>query len=429
LDFSDYYILLGIPDLRFRASEADIRKAYRARVIEVHPDKLEQSQRNDEQFKELQRALDTLTDAKKRRAYDSKLAQALYPDLSEDEIPSAAAADSFYTVFSPLFDRVAIWSAQRPVLHLSTPPNFSGDDNKEYAYAQKFYDYWFSFRSWRDYSFELDNVDLDSAGSREEKRWMERQIERHNKKRGADAASVVRKLADSAFKLDPRIFKIREAERLQKEARRAAKEAEKRAAEEAEAQKQREAAEAAAKAEEERLSAKREKEFEQRALRKERKRLRDNVVGRSLPLSATVDDAMLEDICKSLSRLDLAAINDGLEAADNADGLQRLNALVLARVDRDAALQAEKEAQMRAEAQKAEEERRKREAEEADKPKWTKQQQSELEAALKKIPPNDPKRWDRVSNNVTGKSPAECEARFKEILEILRKKKEAAAKK
>ena len=45
---------------------------------------------------------------------------------------------------------------------------------------QKFYDFWFNFKSWRDFSFK-NEYDLSEAEFREEKRWMERQ----NKKKTA----------------------------------------------------------------------------------------------------------------------------------------------------------------------------------------------------------------------------------------------------
>ncbi len=38
-----------------------------------------------------------------------------------------------------------------------------------------FYDYWGRFESWRDFSLKAAEFDLEEAGSREEKRWMQKE--------------------------------------------------------------------------------------------------------------------------------------------------------------------------------------------------------------------------------------------------------------
>jgi hypothetical protein len=70
----DYYALLGVTE---DASDADIKKAYRKMALQHHPDKQtacgpEAAARAERHFKLLTEAYSTLSDASKRREYDSK---------------------------------------------------------------------------------------------------------------------------------------------------------------------------------------------------------------------------------------------------------------------------------------------------------------------------------------------------------------------
>ena len=49
------------------------------------------------------------------------------------------------------------------------------DDNDVCMYACRFYDYWTRFESWRDFSLKAAEHNLEEAGSREEKRWMQKE--------------------------------------------------------------------------------------------------------------------------------------------------------------------------------------------------------------------------------------------------------------
>jgi len=70
-----YYVLLGVSH---RASEEEIRKAYRRRALDCHPDRFEQespeSQMAHERFRALLEARDTLLDPLRREAYDQQQA-------------------------------------------------------------------------------------------------------------------------------------------------------------------------------------------------------------------------------------------------------------------------------------------------------------------------------------------------------------------
>ena len=63
----DYYELLGVSR---QASEADIKKAFRRRARELHPDVNRHDPEAEDQFKELAAAYEVLNDSERRAIYD-----------------------------------------------------------------------------------------------------------------------------------------------------------------------------------------------------------------------------------------------------------------------------------------------------------------------------------------------------------------------
>src|SRR5690554_226304 len=67
MDFKDYYSVLGVDK---KASQAEIKKAYRKLALKYHPDKNPGDKAAEERFKEIAEAHDVLSDPEKRKKYD-----------------------------------------------------------------------------------------------------------------------------------------------------------------------------------------------------------------------------------------------------------------------------------------------------------------------------------------------------------------------
>ena len=67
MEYKDYYKVLGVDR---KASEGDIRKAYRKLAKQYHPDYNPNDKQAEERFKEINEAYEVLSDTKKRSYYD-----------------------------------------------------------------------------------------------------------------------------------------------------------------------------------------------------------------------------------------------------------------------------------------------------------------------------------------------------------------------
>lgn len=67
MDYKDYYKILGVER---KASEDEIRKAYRDLAKQYHPDRNPNDKQAEERFKEINEAYQVLSDPKKRSHYD-----------------------------------------------------------------------------------------------------------------------------------------------------------------------------------------------------------------------------------------------------------------------------------------------------------------------------------------------------------------------
>lgn len=66
-----------------------------------------------------------------------------------------------------------------------------------------------------------------------------------------------------------------------------------------------------------------------------------------------------------------------------------------------------------------------REVQKEDKP-WTKTEQELLEQAMKTFPASTPERWDKIAECIPNRSKKDCMKRYKELVELVKAKKQAA---
>ncbi|KAF2669742.1 zuotin [Microthyrium microscopicum] len=235
----DHYAVLGITKYRWKATEEQIKRAHRKKVLKHHPDKKTAAGGTDDDnfFKCIQKATEVLLDPVRRRQYDSVDEGANRDPPSKKE----SQKGNFYKLWSPVFAAEGRFSTKQPV------PKF-GDENSSKAEVEEFYNFFYKFDSWRTFEY-LDEDVPDDNESRDQKRHVERKNNNARKKRKTEDSARLRKLLDTALDLDERIRKFKQAEHAQKNKRRLDKEAEqKRAAEEA-AKKKEEDAKAAAEKE------------------------------------------------------------------------------------------------------------------------------------------------------------------------------------
>ncbi|KAL5994821.1 hypothetical protein ACLOJK_024878 [Asimina triloba] len=418
----DHYALLGLSHLRFLATEEQIKKSYRETALKYHPDKqsalllAEETEaakeaKKDEienHFKAIQEAYEVLIDPFKRRIYDST-------DEFDDEIPTDCAPHDFFKVYGPAFMRNGRWSTSQPI-----PP--LGDDKTAIADVDGFYNFWYSFKSWREFP-HADEFELEQAESRDHKRWMERQNAKLREKARKEEYARIRALVDNAYKRDPRILRRKEEEKAEKQRKKEAKYLAKkrqeedaaRAAEEERRQKEEEERHAAEAA----LNQKKLKEKEKKLLRKERTRLR------SLSES-TVSEGMLglsesdvESICLSF---DMEQLRNLCNVAESKTGIDRAKLL------KDAVGGKGSEASKQNSCQEPPDQKENGghvevklnsmsiSSEKKEKP-WGKEEIELLRKAMQKYPKGTSRRWEVISEYIgTGRSVEEILKATKTVL-------------
>ena len=68
MDYKDYYKILGVDK---KASQDEIKKAYRKLAVKYHPDKNPGDKASEAKFKEMNEANEVLSDPEKRKKYDT----------------------------------------------------------------------------------------------------------------------------------------------------------------------------------------------------------------------------------------------------------------------------------------------------------------------------------------------------------------------
>ncbi|MBC6443615.1 MAG: molecular chaperone DnaJ [Rhodobacteraceae bacterium] len=96
----DYYDTLGVTR---GASESDIKKAFRKKVMELHPDRNKENPDAEDRFKDVNEAYEVLKDADKKAAYDRYGHAAFEGGMGSGFQPGGSQGD-FASAFSDVFD-------------------------------------------------------------------------------------------------------------------------------------------------------------------------------------------------------------------------------------------------------------------------------------------------------------------------------------
>jgi DnaJ family protein C protein 2 len=321
----DHYAVLGLSKYRYKATEEQIKRAHRKKVLRHHPDKKAAagSTEDDSFFKCIQKATEVLLDPVKRRQFDSVDEHADVEPPSKKE----AQGDKFYPLWSKVFKSEGRFSRVQPV------PKF-GDKNSTKEEVDEFYNFFYNFDSWRSFEYQDEDVPDDNE-NRDQKRHMERKNNNARKKKKTEDSARLRKLLDDAMAGDERIKLFRQQANAAKNKKRLDKEAaEKKAAEDKKAAE--EAAEKKKKEDEEKAKAEKEqgkkaKEAAKAAVKKNRRVLKGSVKDANYfvegePPAATID-AVLNDVELVQGKVDpdevaaLASKLQGLKVASEIKGV------------------------------------------------------------------------------------------------------------
>jgi len=239
----DYYGLLGLGNTTVYSTKEHIKRNFKLVSMIFHPDKCvgQDPKTVEARFKAISMANSTLGDDFKRLMYDSKLP-------FDDSIPSSKAKGDFFQLYGPAFEKYAIYFHDKK----ATVPQL-GNADTAHEDVNAFYNFWFDFKSWRDFTY-LGEHRVEEAKDRDEKRWMIKQNKTVANKHKKEETRKINRLVNQAYDNDPRVKAIAEAEKAAKKAAKLAKK--NKGNNEAQKKKEAEAAAAAKKAEEEAAAAK-----------------------------------------------------------------------------------------------------------------------------------------------------------------------------
>ncbi|CAH0550976.1 unnamed protein product [Brassicogethes aeneus] len=384
----DHYKVLGIQKLRFKATDDIIKTAHRKKVLKHHPDKRkaqgEEIKADDDYFTCITFAYETLGTLPKRRSYDS-----VDPEFDNNIPSNSEIKKDFYEIFSYYFDLNARWSEKSKV------PKLGGPDATRQE-VERFYSFWYDFKSWREYSYE-DEEDKEKCQDRDERRYVDKLNKAERLRKKKEEMSRIRALVDLAYNNDPRIAKFKQEEKDRKLAAKRAKQTAAQAKKEEEERIIKEALlakEQAEAAERAKIEAKRqERELQKKALKKERKILRDCCKTNNYFVKDGEDNlaniTALESICESHSIEELEEINKNMKNNAKSGFFKALKAMEVKR---------EKEIQAQLDASKPKNDIKSTTAVKKVVAEWNEENIQLLVKAVNLFPAGTNQRWEVVSN-------------------------------
>ncbi|OTA98580.1 hypothetical protein M426DRAFT_28330 [Hypoxylon sp. CI-4A] len=235
---ADYYELLSVDR---QATDDEIKKAYRRKALELHPDRNYGDVENATQrFAEVQAAYEVLSDPQERAWYDSHRDAILRGEDPGDTeatpeyhnvrlttteeiytligrfnkaVPLDDSPNSFFTILQDTFDRIAQgedaaadWDNQAPIEY--PPFGSSKDDDK---FAKTFYSTWSNFSTKLSFAWK-DKWRLSDAPDRRVRRLMEKDNKKFREDAIRDFNDAVRSLVAFVRKRDPRYISNTQSE-------------------------------------------------------------------------------------------------------------------------------------------------------------------------------------------------------------------------
>lgn len=385
----DHYKVLGIEKLRYKATDEIIKTAYRKKVLKHHPDKRkalgEEIRPDDDYFTCITMAYETIGNPVKRRSFDS------VDPYFDNSVPSNnEIKQPFFKVFPYYFELNARWSEKKHVPKI-------GDDNSTRQEVERFYSFWYDFKSWREYSYE-DEEDKDKCTDRDERRYVDKMNKAERLRKKKEEMSRIRSLVDSAYAADPRIAKFKQEDKERKLAAKRAKQSAAQARKEEEEKKLKEAQlakEQAEAAERAKIEAKRqEREAQKKALKKERKVFRDTCKSNNYYIENKEEMlahiTAVDRLCEMLNAFELEELNKNLKNNARSTFLKAVK-------DCQSRMEAEKKAVVETSIQKTTELAKKQIVTKIS-PEWTPDNLQLLIKAVNLFPAGTNQRWDVVAN-------------------------------
>jgi DnaJ family protein C protein 2 len=441
LEELNFYEILEIP---IHSSQQTIKKAYHKACLLYHPDKTGRSE-EDAVFLTIKAAFDTLSDEEKRMAYDSTCL------TFDDSIPSDAVGknetlpeEQFYQVYGPVFEANLRFDARLRRSASHRPP-LLGNDDTPIRQVHAFYEYWIHFESWRDFTLKASEEtkhNVETADSRYEKRWMQKEISRKAKAMKRQEVARIALLVERSMAADPRLARERvrierekqQRKRMQQETQRKQEETKRREEKQLKLAREQKEQEEREKKAAERLI----REGEKKLLRKTRQSFRKLVMNAYETTTTTTADNYtsvwkdleemnddLELLCSKLTQVQLSKMTQELEKllTDTTATVMLEQVKHHAAQTRSGISQEDIEAQRQREEARAALEKRaaQQKANRAAAP-WTKEELSTLAKAIKKYPAGGANRWETITlfiNNIckpdTPRTKEECIEKYNQI--------------
>ncbi|GAW17897.1 hypothetical protein ANO14919_073650 [Xylariales sp. No.14919] len=227
---TDYYELLGVDRA---ATDDEIKKAYRKKALELHPDRNYGDVENaTRKFAEVQAAYEVLSDPQERAWYDSHSDAILRGDDPADfdaapeyhnvrltttddifnlmgrfskSVPLDDSPNSFFTVLRETFDRIADGEYAAADWEGLAPPEYPsfGESTDDDTAAKAFYGRWSNFSTRLGFSWK-DKWRLSDAPDRRVRRLMEKENKKFREDAIREFNDAVRSLVIFVRKRDPR---------------------------------------------------------------------------------------------------------------------------------------------------------------------------------------------------------------------------------